>query len=196
MHSGMYMYPGELPEVQSSIRVEKKRDLGDFERRLVVAVRWDVWTKTPCWCERPEENGPIPGDKKATVTEIITGYNKGVQNIIFQYVTGWTLKMSYSSRKVRLQLEPELNNRRLENHCLVWQVLISAEIFRWSGENLAQTRWRYGSKLPCVDGSAWCWWCNGGVGDIFDTLWSRYSQLSILQTPQRTRVPLLTVSIP
>lgn len=37
---------------------------------------------------RSEENGPIPGDTKATVTEIIAGYNKGMQNSIFKDATG------------------------------------------------------------------------------------------------------------
>ncbi len=87
-------------------------------------------------------------DRKATVTQITTHYNQGMQNIISEHTTRRTPKqMGYSSRrphrvsllsaknrKRRLQfaqVSPKLDNRRLEKFCLVWWVSISDATYRW-----------------------------------------------------------------
>ncbi len=90
----------------------------------------------------------VRDDSKATVTQITTRYNQGMQNTISECTTRRTLKqMGYSSRRphrvllrsaknrktedtIRTGLT-KLDNRRLEKHCLVWWVLISAETLRW-----------------------------------------------------------------
>ncbi len=78
----------------------------------------------------------VRDDRKATVTQITTRYNQGMQNTISENTTRQTLKqMGYSSRRPhRVPLlsakihtgSPKLDNRRLEKHCLVWWVSISA----------------------------------------------------------------------
>ncbi len=84
-------------------------------------------------------------DRKATVTQITTRYNQGMQKTISEHTTCWTLKQTGSSsrrphrvpllsaknRKRRLQFAPKLDNRKLEKRCLVWRVSISAATFRW-----------------------------------------------------------------
>ncbi len=66
-------------------------------------IQWTavVWTKMPCWCQRSEENGQIVSDdRKATVTQITTRYNQGMQNTISEHTTRRTLKqMGHSSRR-------------------------------------------------------------------------------------------------
>ncbi len=78
----------------------------------------------------------VRDDRKATVTQIITHYNQGMQNTISECTTRQTLKqMGYSSRrphrvllwsaknrKLRLQLaqaHQKLDKTRLEKHCLL-----------------------------------------------------------------------------
>ncbi len=89
----------------------------------------------------------VRDDRKATVTQITTRYNQGMQNTISERTTRRTLKqMGYSSRRPhRVPLlsaetrkrftihtgSPKLDNRRLEKRCLVWWVSISAATFRW-----------------------------------------------------------------
>ncbi len=90
----------------------------------------------------------VRDDRKATVTQINTRYNQGMQNIISEHTTHQTLKqMGYSSRrphrvpllsaknrKRSLQFTHAHQNRTIEDwkkHCLVWWVLISAATFRW-----------------------------------------------------------------
>ncbi len=89
----------------------------------------------------------VRDDRKATITQITTRYNQGMQNTISERTTRRTLKqMGYSSRrphrvsllsakdkKPRLQIctgSPKLDSRRLEKRCLVWWVSISAAAFR------------------------------------------------------------------
>ncbi len=70
----------------------------------------------------------VRDDIKATVTQINTRYNQGMQNTISERTTHRTLKqMGYSSRRPH---RVPLNTRSLEKRCLVWWVLISAAIFR------------------------------------------------------------------
>ncbi len=89
----------------------------------------------------------VRDDRKATVTQITTRYNQGMQNTISERTTRRTLKqMGYSSRRPHRVLllsaknkkrrlhrtgSPKLDNRRLENRCLVWWLSISAATFRW-----------------------------------------------------------------
>ncbi len=78
----------------------------------------------------------VRDDRKATVTQITTRYNQGMQNTISEHTTRRTLKqMGYSSRRPhRVPLlsaeeqetkttihtgSPKLENRRLEKRCLV-----------------------------------------------------------------------------
>ncbi len=95
----------------------------------------------------------VKDDRKATVTQITTRYNQGMQNTISERTTRRTLKqMGYSSRrphrvpllsaknrKRRLQFTQAHQNWTIEdwkNVCLVWWVSISATTFRWYGQNL------------------------------------------------------------
>ncbi len=64
-------------------------------------IQWAavVWTKMPCWCQR-RMGRLVRDDRKATVTQITTRYNQGMQNTISEHTTRRTLKqMGYSSRK-------------------------------------------------------------------------------------------------
>ncbi len=89
----------------------------------------------------------VRDDRKATVTQITTRYNQGMQNIISEHTTRRTLKqMGYSSRrphrvpllsannrKRRLQFTQAHQSWTIEDwkkRCLVW-VSISAATFRW-----------------------------------------------------------------
>ncbi len=141
-----------------------------------------VWTKMLCWCQR-RMSRLVRDDRKATVTQITTRYNQGMQNTISERTTHRTLKqMGYSSRrphrvlllsaknrKRRLQFTQAHQNWTIEDwkkRCLVWWVSIFAATFRYLGQNFVQRIWKHGSILPCVNGSGCWWWCNG-VGDIF-----------------------------
>ncbi len=58
-----------------------------------------MWTKMPCCCQR-RMGRLVRDDRKATVTQITTRYNQGMQNTISEHTTRWTLKqMGYSSRR-------------------------------------------------------------------------------------------------
>ncbi len=53
----------------------------------------------PCWCQR-RMGRLVRDDRKATVTQITTRYNQGIQNTISERTTRRTLKqMGYSSRR-------------------------------------------------------------------------------------------------
>ncbi len=69
----------------------------------------------PCWCQRYEEKGRlVRNDRKATVTQITTHYNQGMQNTISKHTTRQTLKqMGYSSRRPHwVPLLPAKNRKR------------------------------------------------------------------------------------
>ncbi len=112
-------------------------------------IQWAavVWMKMPCWCQRRMVR-LVRDDRKATVTQITTRYNQGIQNTISERTTHWTLKqMGYSSRrphrvlllsaknrKQRLQFTQAHQNWTIEDwkkRCLVWWASISAVTFRW-----------------------------------------------------------------
>ncbi len=161
---------GDLSDVERGMVVGARRLVWVFQKLLIY---WDFHTQPSLGFT---ENGPkqkisskrqlcgqkclvdvrgqrrmgrlVRDDRKATVTQINTRYNQGMQNTISECTTRRTLKqMGYSSRrphrvpllsaknrKRRLQFaqaSPKLDNRRLEKHCLVWWVMISAAIFRW-----------------------------------------------------------------
>ncbi len=64
-------------------------------------IQWTavVWMKMPCWCQR-RMGRLVRDDRKATVTQITTRYNQGMQNTISERTTRRTLKqMDYSSRR-------------------------------------------------------------------------------------------------
>ncbi len=89
----------------------------------------------------------VRDDRKATVTQITTRYNQGMQNTISERTTRRTLKqMGYSSRRPhrvplmsaknrtrRLQFTQAHQNWTIEDwkRCLVWWVSIFAATFRW-----------------------------------------------------------------
>ncbi len=73
-----------------------------------------VWTKMPCGCQRSEENGRlVRDDRKATVTQITTRYNQGMQNTISERTTCRILKqMGHSSRRLhRVPLQSAKNRK-------------------------------------------------------------------------------------
>ncbi len=113
-------------------------------------------------------------DRKATVTQITTRYNQGIQNTISEHTTCRTLKqMGYSSRgphRVPL-LSAKNRKRRLQftQAHLNWTIEDCKNV-AWSDES----RFLLRSILPCINGSGWWWWCNG-VGDIFFAHFGPYS---------------------
>ncbi len=56
-------------------------------------IQWAavVWTKMPCWCQRRMDR-LVRDDRKATVTQIATRYNQGMQNTSLntQHVEPWS----------------------------------------------------------------------------------------------------------
>ncbi len=78
-------------------------------------IQWAavVWTKIPCWCQR-RMGRLVRDDRKATVTQITTRYNQGMQNTISEQTTHRTLKqMGYSSRRPhRVPLLSAKNRKR------------------------------------------------------------------------------------
>ncbi len=78
-------------------------------------IQWAtvVWTKMPFWRQR-RMGRLVRGDKKATVTQITSRYNQGMQNTISERTTRRTLKqMGYSSRRPhRVPLLSAKNRKR------------------------------------------------------------------------------------
>ncbi len=98
-----------------------------------------VWTKMPCWCQR-RMGRLVRDDRKATVTQITTRYNQGMQHTISESTTLRTLKlMGFSSqrphrvlllsaknKKRRLQFAQAHQNWTIEDwkkRCLLWFLL-------------------------------------------------------------------------
>ncbi len=85
-------------------------------------IQWAevVWTKMPCWCQM-RMGRLVRDDRKATVTQITTRYNQGMQNTFSERTTRRTLKqMGYSSRKP---------NRRLIHHLTIEQNKLSIDVW-------------------------------------------------------------------
>ncbi len=77
-------------------------------------IQWAavVWTKMPCWCQR-RIGRQFRDDRKATVTQITTHYNQGMQNTISEHTTHQTLKqIGYSSRRPHRVLLLSAKNRK------------------------------------------------------------------------------------
>ncbi len=78
-------------------------------------IQWAavVWTKRPCWCQKRMDR-LVKDDRKATVTQITTRYNQGIENTISECTTRRTLKqMDYSSKRPhRVPLLSAKNRKR------------------------------------------------------------------------------------
>ncbi len=99
-----------------------------------------VWTKMPCWCQR-RMGRLVRDDRKATVTQITTRYNQGMQNSISEHTTHRTLKqmgsssrrphrvplMSAKNRKRRIQFTQAHQNWTIED----WKNVVSSDESRF-----------------------------------------------------------------
>ncbi len=162
-------------------------------------IQWAavVWTKMPCWCQR-RMGRLVRDDRKATVTQITTSYNQGMQNTISEHTTRRTLKqMGYSSRRPhRVPLLSAKNRKRRLQFTQVHQ--------NWTIEDWKNVAWFDESRflLRHSDGRVRIWlkehesmdpsclvstvqWCNG-VGDIFlanfghlSTNWASFKRHSL-----------------
>ncbi len=125
----------------------------------------------------------VRDDRKATVTQITTRYNQGMQNTISEHTTRQTLKqMGYSSRrphrvpllsaknrKQRLQFTQDYQNWTIEDWKHVAWGLMSLDFccdIQMVGSEFGVKNMKTWIILPCLNGSGWWWWFNG-VGDIF-----------------------------
>ncbi len=129
-----------------------------------------------------------------------------MQNTISERTTRRTLKqMSYSSRRPhRVPLLSAKNRKQAHQSWTIedWKNVAWSDESRFLlqhsdvGSEFGVKTWKHGSILPCLNGSGWCWWCDG-VGDIFlahfgslSTNWASFKRHSSL--PEL----LLTMSIP
>ncbi len=125
-----------------------------------------------------EENGQtVRDDRKATVTQITTRYNQGIQNTISEHTTRRILKqMGYSSRKPhrvpllsaknrkrRLQFAQARQNWTIED----WKMLPGLMSLDFCCD-IQMIESEFGVKnkkawiiLPCLNSSGWWWWFNG-----------------------------------
>ncbi len=118
----------------------------------------------------------VKDDSKATVTQITTRYNQGIQNTISERTTRRTLKqMGYSSRRPhRVPLLSAKNRKRwLQFEQAHWNWTIEDwKNVPWSDESRFLLRhsdgrvriWNESMDPSCLNDSGW--WCNG-MGDIF-----------------------------
>ncbi len=141
----------------------------------------------------------VRDDTKATVTQITTHYNQGMQNTISEHSTRRTLKLmgNSSKRPHRVHLLSAKNRKRRIQFTQAHQnwTIEDWKNAAWSDESRFLLRhsdgrvriWckvQHGSILPCLSGSG-CWWCNG-VGDIFlahfgplSTNWASFKRHSL-----------------
>ncbi len=124
----------------------------------------------------------VRDDRKATVTQITTRYNQGMQNTISEHTTRRTLKqMGYSSRRPHRVLLLSAKNRKRRLQFTQAHQNWTIEDWKnvaWSDETrfLLQHSdgrvriWRKEHESmdhpAFLNGSGWWWGCNG-VGDIF-----------------------------
>ncbi len=118
-------------------------------------IKWAVvvWTKMPCWCQR--RMGRLVGnDRKATVTQITTHYNQGMQNTISEHTTRRTLKqMCYSSRRPhRVPLLSAKNRKRRLQFVPIYQ--------NWTIEDWKNVAWSDESQFLLRHSDGWVRiWC-------------------------------------
>ncbi len=128
----------------------------------------------------------VRDDRKATVTQITTRYNQDLQNTISEHTTHRTLKQmdSSSRRPHRVPLRSDKNRtRRIQlTQTHQNQTIEDCKNVAWSDESRFLLRHsdvgsEFGVKnmkawiiLPCLNGSGWCWWCNGVGGFSWHTL--------------------------
>ncbi len=124
----------------------------------------------------------VRDDRKTTVTQINTRYNQGMQNTISEHTTRRTLKQmdSSSRRPHRVPLRSDKNSTRRIQFTQThqnWTIedcknVASSDESRFLlqhsdvGSEFGVKNMKAWIILPCLNGSGWCWWCNG-VGDIF-----------------------------
>ncbi len=97
----------------------------------------------PCWCQRSEENGQdwLEIDRKATVTQITTRYNQGMQNTISERTTHRTLKqMVYSSRRPHRVPLLSTKNRK-------WRLQFAQAQQNWKIEDCKNVAWSDESRF-------------------------------------------------
>ncbi len=163
-------------------------------------IQWAavVWMKMPCWCQR-RLGRLVRDDRKATVTQITTRYNQGMQNTISEHTTRRTLKqmdsssrrphrvplLSAENRTRRIQFTQTHQNWTIEDWKNVAWSDESRFLLRHSdvGSEFGVKNMKAWSILACLNGSGWWWWCNG-VGDIFlahfgpiSTNWAAFKSL-------------------
>ncbi len=130
-----------------------------------------VWTKMPCWCQR-RMSRLVRDDRKATLTQITTRYNQGVQNTISERTHRTLKQMGYSSRRThRVPLLSAKNRKRRIQFTQAQQKIgktLPGLMSLYFCCDIQMVGSEFGVKniLPCLNGSGWWWWCNG-VGDIF-----------------------------
>ncbi len=97
-----------------------------------------VWTKMPCWCQS-RMGRLVRDDRKATVTQITTRYNQGIQHTISECTKCRTLKqMGNSSRRPqRVPLLSAKNRKRRLQFALAHQnwTIVDWKNIAWSDES-------------------------------------------------------------
>ncbi len=120
----------------------------------------------------------VSDDRKGTITQIT---DQGMQNTLSECTTHRTLmQMCSSSRRPhRVPLRSDKNSTRRIQFTQTHQnwTIEDCRNVAWSDESRFLLHSDVGSEfgvknmkawiiLPCLNGSGWCWWCNG-VGGIF-----------------------------
>ncbi len=130
----------------------------------------------------------VRDDRKTTVTQITTRYNQDIQNTISEHTTHRTLKQmgSSSRRQHRVPLLSDKNSTRRIQFTQTHQNYRTEDCKNaaWSDESgfllqhsdveseFAVKNMKAWIILPCLNGSGWCWWCNGAGGYFLGTLWA------------------------
>ncbi len=99
-----------------------------------------VWTKMPWWCQR-RMSRLVRDHRKATVTQITTHYNQGLQNTISEHTTRRTLKQSGSSSR-RPHRVPLLSSKNMTRRLLFAQTHQN-----WTTEDWKNVAWSYESRF-------------------------------------------------